>query len=364
MRKHWIDNLRWITVLLVLLYHVFYFYNNKGVVGGIGGFGNGPQYQDIVMYILYPWFMPLLFILAGISARYALARHTGKDWFKARTRKLLVPSTIGLLFFGVFIGWFNSMSSPAGDALKDLPVPVRYIIWTISGTGPMWFIQDLWLLSLLLLIVRRFDSGNKFYEVCGKMNVMTMIFIGAFFWIGHQTLIDNPSPTGIGGLLNLYKPIFYAIPFLMGYFIFAHERVQEMLGRIWIPTMICAVISGAILVITTFGQNNTSPQYLGSPLNNIYSWLMCLAMMGWFKARFDRTGGFASYMTGASYGIYIVHYLIIVSLGTILKNQELIAPVWIYLLLSIAVFTISPLLYEIIRRIPFLRWCVLGEKKQ
>ena len=43
MRKHWIDNLRWVTVLLVLLYHVIYFYNNKGVFGGIGGFSDGPQ---------------------------------------------------------------------------------------------------------------------------------------------------------------------------------------------------------------------------------------------------------------------------------------------------------------------------------
>ena len=68
MRKHWIDNLRWVTVLLVLLYHVFYFYNNKGVFGGIGGFGEWPQckqYQDVIMYILYPFFMPLLFLLAG-----------------------------------------------------------------------------------------------------------------------------------------------------------------------------------------------------------------------------------------------------------------------------------------------------------
>ena len=77
MRKHWIDNLRWVTVLLVLFYHVIYFYNNKGVFGGIGGFGaypDSPQYQDVVMYILYPWFMPLLFLLAGISAQYALEK--------------------------------------------------------------------------------------------------------------------------------------------------------------------------------------------------------------------------------------------------------------------------------------------------
>jgi|GEM_PF-4225954 len=29
---------------------------------------------------------------------------------------------------------------------------------------------------------------------------------------------------------------------------------------------------------------------------------------------------------------------------------------------GVAVFTLSPLLYEIIRRIPIVRWCVLGEK--
>lgn len=45
MRRHWLDNLRWVTVVLVLIYHVFYFYNNKGVFGGIGGFVDDPMGQ-------------------------------------------------------------------------------------------------------------------------------------------------------------------------------------------------------------------------------------------------------------------------------------------------------------------------------
>ena len=121
MRKHWIDNLRWVTVLLVLFYHVIYFYNNKGVFGGIGGFGDGPQYQDVVMYILYPWFMPLLFLLAGISARYALDKYDGKTWFKARTRKLLVPATIGLFVFHWMVGYFNTVVAAREGVFDGIP---------------------------------------------------------------------------------------------------------------------------------------------------------------------------------------------------------------------------------------------------
>ena len=101
-RKHWIDNLRWVTVLLVLLYHVIYFYNNKGVFGGIGGFGEYPeypQYQDVVMYILYPWFMPLLFILAGISAGLVQGPHAETAGAGDR-RPACIPLDGGVLQYG------------------------------------------------------------------------------------------------------------------------------------------------------------------------------------------------------------------------------------------------------------------------
>ena len=126
--------------------------------------------------------------------------------------------------------------------------------------------------------------------------------------------------------------------------------------------MACAVIAGGILVGTTFGQDNTSPKYLCSPLNCLYGWLMCLALMGWFKAKFDCTGKFAGYMTKSSFGIYIVHYLVIASLGYMMKTYTQLPPVAMYLILTVAVFTLSPLLYEILHRIPVIRWCLFGEK--
>ena len=365
MRKHWIDNLRWVTVLLVLFYHVIYFYNNKGVFGGIGGFGPypaHPQYQDVVMYLLYPWFMPLLFLLAGVSARYALEKYGSKAWFKARTRKLLVPSTIGLLVFHWMVGYFNTRVA-GSDVLSSVQQPVKFFIWAISGTGPLWFIQDLWLFSLLLLLVRRLDAKDRFFEACGRLGTAGIILLGVVYWVAGQMLIYHPRPETMDGLFNLYKPLFYLVLFLMGYFVFSHEGVQEKLGKVWIPLLGLAVVAEILLVVTTFGQDNTSPQYLRTPLNCLCGWLTCLAMMAWFKAKFDGTGAFASYVAKAGFGLYIVHYLVIASLGYMMKVYTRLSPAAMYLILGVAVFTLSPLLYEVLRRIPVIRWCVLGEKK-
>ena len=158
-----------------------------------------------------------------------------------------------------------------------------------------------------------------------------------------------------------YKPLFYLIVFLMGYFIFARDEVQEQLGKYWIPLLACAAVAGGVLIGTTFGQDNTSPQYLGSPLNCLYGWLACLALMAWFKAKFDGTSAFAGYMTRSSFGLYIVHYLVIASLGYMMKVYTNLPPLAMYVILTVAVFVISPLLYEGIKRIPIIKWCVLGE---
>ena len=400
-RKHWIDNLRWVTVLLVLLYHVIYFYNNKGVFGGVGGFGDGPQYQDVLMYILYPWFMPLLFLLAGIGSRYALERKNAKEWFKARTLKLLVPATIGLFVFQWMTGYFNTHVAVVSateveptptttDVMAAVPQPVKYFLWCVSGIGPLWFIQDLWLFSLLLLLIRKITCCATSGKSCkssacastaernhlqdqqdlyrGAVRsywiVGALVLLGVLFWLGQQTLIFNPRPESADGLWNLYKPVLYFITFLLGYFVFSKEEVQDALGKAWIPLMTAALISGTVLTVTTFGQNNTIPQYMSTPLNCLYGWLMCLAMMAWFKAKFDKTNAFAAYMTRSSFGLYIVHYLVIASLGYMMKVYTQLPPVAMYLILTVAVFTLSPLLYELIRRIPFIRWGVLGIVKK
>jgi len=377
-RKHWIDNLRWVTVLLVLFYHVFYFYNNKGVFGGVGGFGEYPeykQYQDIVMYILYPWFMMLLFMVAGISSRYALDKQTSKQFVKSRTLKLLVPATIGLFVFQWMTGYFNTQVAALAqgtDLFAGIPdeVPngikniIKYFAYSLSGIGPLWFIQDLWVFSLLIVLIKKLDKNDRFWRWCGKANLPVIILLGVLVWLASQALIMNPRDDSPDGLYNLYKPLTYFVPFLMGYFVFSHDKVQDCVEKMHLPMLICAVVACVALCWTGWGKNNTDPQFLSGWLNCLYAWLMILAMLGCFKAWFNKTNRFTTYMTKSSFGVYVLHYLVIGSLGYMMKMYTSLAPWMQYVILFVAVMTIPFALYEIIKRIPFIRWCVLGIKKK
>ena len=89
-RLDYLDNIRWITVLIVIVYHLFYSFNCSGVINNIGI--RGIPYFDAFLSFVYPWFMCLLFVVSGVSARYALTKRSSKEFIKDRAKRILLPS--------------------------------------------------------------------------------------------------------------------------------------------------------------------------------------------------------------------------------------------------------------------------------
>ena len=362
-RYYFIDNLRWVTVVLVLIYHVFYNYNAQGVFGGIGGFCEH-QWWDIVCTMLYPWFMTLMFILAGASSRYALKSRTVKEFRQERTRKLLVPSTLGLLLFGGILGALNITAGGGWDAMPaDMPFVAKYLIAVVSGTGPLWFIQDLYIFSLLLLVVRKVLNADRVEAWLNRLSVMgiNLILFVFLLLLGAlaQTQIDEVGT--FDGLLNLYRPIYYFGIFLVGYYIFSSERIHAHLANSYAILGVLAILSCIFFCVRYYGEDYTSPVVLQGFACNIYCWSMVLALFGLFKRRYDCTTPFSQYMTRSSFGLYIVHMSVCTGSCLLLKSAAL--PLWlIYTLALIATFAGSVVLWEVLRRIPFVRWCLFGIK--
>ena len=361
-RYYFLDNLRWVTVLLVLFYHVFYNYNSLGVFGAVGGFAEG-QWQDIFCLLLNPWFMTLMFVVAGASSRYALGRRTPLEFRKERTRKLLVPSTLGLLVFGWVLGLLNSTSANATPLPEGTPALIKYIVAVLSGTGPLWFIQDLFIFSLLLLVVRRVIDAERVDRWLTKLSskgvaLLMVAFLGLLL-MASQSQIDNPSAAQ--GLLNLYRPIYYFVAFLCGYYLFSSERVHTFLAERAVPLVVAAVVGAVGFCTEFYGKDYTSPEAVQGIWCNLFCWATTLAMMGGFKRWADRTSPFADYMTRSSFGLYVTHMTACTAACLWLKTTSL--PVWAdYALALVATYVGAVVLWEVLSHIPFVRYCVFGIK--
>lgn len=355
MRRKYVDNIRWITVWLVVLYHVIYMYNGVATAGVIGPF-HKVQYQDALQYILYPWFMVILFIISGMSSRYYLENHTVKEFIANRTRKLLVPSTIGLFVFHWTLGYFNMAISNAFASMPNtIPNVIMYLIMSVSGTGVLWYIQLLWIFSIGLALIRRFETG-KLFSFCKKANVPVLIVLGILVW-GAAQVLNTP-------IILVYRFGIYGVTFLLGYFVFANGAVIEKLSKSWHILAMAAVIMGIGYVNYYFGQNYAVEPVVNSPFSVAYAWMAILAIFAVAKKWGDYSTPLSDWMAKKSFGLYVFHYLPLAAAAYYMKNYTNLQALPSYLLAGVAAFAGGLVLYEIISRIPFLRWCVLGIKKE
>lgn len=355
MRKHDVDNIRWITVLLVVLYHVIYMYNGIVTSGVVGPFRE-VQYQDAFLYVLYPWFMVILFIISGMSSRFYFEKHTIREFVAARTRKLLVPSTIGLFVFQWIQGYFNMVISGFFDHMEPgMPKIVLYLIMAVSGTGVLWYIQMLWVFSLVLALIRRFETG-RLYRFCERANPLILAALGVPVWAFAQ-ILNTP-------VVVVYRFGIYGFCFLLGYFVFAHEAVIERLSRYWYVFAAAAAALGVGYVSYYFGENYAEAPVVNSPFSIAYGWMAVLAVFAGMKRWGSQTNAFADWMRKKSFGLYVFHYLPLAAAAYYMKRYTNLSALPSYLISGAAAFAGGLLLYEVIASIPLLRWCVLGVGKE
>ncbi len=362
MRKSYLDNIRWAVVVLVVIYHVIYMYNGEGIVGVVGKITDLPvQYYDVYMYMVYPWFMSVLFIVAGASSRYWFDSRSSqvadpgsdRDFIKSRTTKLLVPCTVGLLVFGFLQGFVNVAIGGGFDNMDGVPVIIKALIVLVSGTGVLWFIQVLWLFSMLLVLVRKMDK-DRLWNIGAKVNMPMLILMVLPVWAAAQVL-NTP-------IICVYRFGLYSLMFFLGYFVFSHDEVIELLKK-WFPMFLAiGVLLGGAFCWKYFGENYADAPVNRTPLFTGFCWFACLAVIGGMAKYGDVSNRFTQWMSKRSFGLYVFHYLCISSFALFVGKTGVL-PAWaVYLLSFILGFAGGYALNAIVSRIPFLRWAVLGIK--
>lgn len=354
-RLNYLDNIRWITVVLVVIYHIIYLFNNSGVISNISV--KGIPIMDSFLIFVYPWFICLLFVIAGISSKYSLQKRTNKEFIKDRVKRILLPSILGIFIYG----WVSSLITSCYVDMFDengamIPGVIKYFIYCLMGIGPLWFCHVLFIGSVLIALIRKIDKKDILGRLSKKVNLPILLALVFIVW-GSSFILNTP-------FITVYRFGIYLLMMLLGYYVFSNQELIKKIEKICIPLSIISILLGIIYVITYYGVNYTDNSVLDDLFTNVYLWITIISILGLGSKWLNFKNKFTEYMSKNNFNIYILHYVVVVLLGYVTVTFLHLPFIINYIIILLGTIILLPGLIEIIKRIPIIRFMILGISKE
>jgi surface polysaccharide O-acyltransferase-like enzyme len=346
MRKYFIDNLRWTSVLLVIPYHVFLCYNTFGYEYYV--YATPVQAFSIFDLLCVPWFMPLLFFVSGISTTYALQKRTNRQYLVERLEKLLIPFFSGVILLTPLMAYYarKYYDGYAGGVWDNYILFFRHWSTGSKGVSPyevgqMWFLLALFIISLGALPILKLAR-----ERCERLGlerwplwVIALLFVP----LGWAWDLTPSRPQSLAGCFAL---------FLLGGLFFHTDALQEKLARhAW-----RLLLPFAALLLAGVGLGGRLGSGWWSPyLHALVMWTGIMALTGLGKRHFDFANPVTRYLSASSFALYIFHqsWLVMIAYYAIaaIASPWLQAPTILVLCLACSLAA-----YEACRRLALTRF--------
>lgn len=352
-RKHYIDNLRWIILLILIPYHTAMAWNVWGEPNYI--FFEGNKLISSIIVFFSPYFMPLLFVLAGVSTKYALLRRTNKEYLVERIKRLLVPCLFGTIVLMPVMSYIAHKFNYSYDGGFFEHYGVFFTKFTdLTGADGGFSLGQLWFL-LYLLVISVVAIG--ILGLCKKDTSKERK--GIPLWV--VCLLGLPLPC-LSELLSIggKSLVEFTYIFMLGYYVFADEKtISRVEKNCWL--LFCVGLITTILNVYLFIWSVEEFALLNTITKYVSEWIMVIALIGLAKRYLNFSGKVSGYMNKRSFLVYIYHFIWVVlfqyMLHGVAQGHTFVLFVGTVLLAYVATFICC----EISIRIPFL--CALTGTK-
>lgn len=312
MRKYYIDNLRWLTLLILIPYHTAMAWNVWDEPNYI--FFEGNRIISSIVVFFSPYFMPLLFVLAGISTKYALKKRTAKEYLAERVNKLFIPLLFGTIVHMPILSYIGDKFNCSYSDGFLAHYAVFFTKYTdLTGADGGFSFGQFWFL-LYLLIISLVSVGIF------KIIKIIPVKMEKSFPFPVVLLLGLPLPLlneclSIGGK-SLME---YLYLFLIGYFVFTDEKITDTTQK-YCSILLCAGFAAAFLNIYLFIWTDKEYVVLNTFAKFMAEWLMIIALIGFSKKCLNFSGKISHYMKTRSFLFYIYHFLWVVLFQYFLYN--------------------------------------------
>ncbi|MFC1936028.1 acyltransferase family protein [Chloroflexota bacterium] len=333
-RLHWMDNLRTIIILLVVLYHVGGVYEAAGMWASfwIVDDPDTITWVGIVGIMFDIIVMPTIFFISGYLAPASLKNKTGGEFIKGKIKRLIVPWVIAV--FTVIPLYKIIFLYSRGLPQEHWSTYFHLSQGNISSQNWLWFLPVLFTFNILYLLISK--ANIRLPKISLKWAVLGTVLIGivSSYFIGgvlgfrswtHSPLIDFENE----------RVLAYFMSFLLGALCFRKNVFAELPKS---KTLYTVANSVAWLPVTGHIFARLWPFFYPNPAEfpitplyrllwhlSFYLSALCMAyvLIESFWRYLNKTGKIWGELNRNSYGVYIIHVIIIGIFGTLLLNTNL-----------------------------------------
>jgi peptidoglycan/LPS O-acetylase OafA/YrhL len=350
------DNLRTIIILLVVLYHAggvySFLFSSFWIVAD-------PATSDLVAVLLTIFdvtVMPTIFLISGYLIPMSLKNQSGWAFLKSRFVRLIVPWMIAVLTLVPLYKVIFLYSR--GLPQEHWTTYFHFSNGWISQSW-LWFLPVLFLFNILYLLLAK--ANIRIPNISLKAAILGTVLIGLVYGVGMRSMTGYRTWTKTPLLdFENERLLVYFMMFLLGSLCFRqkvfdgkpqNKTLYIIISSIaWIPILVHQ-FARMIPFITPQGV-------LFSPFVDTLIWwltfylsLLCMVyvLIESFRWYVDRTGAIWNELNRNSYGVYIIHVIVIGVIALLLLNSTM-PSLLKYLTLSVSTYAASNLIVSLYRR--------------
>lgn len=358
-RIYYIDSGRALASILGIFYHSALVFSVPWIVSI-----SETQYSQLIFIcqsFLSIFRMPLFLFVAGYFSLHALRKYDIRGFLRHRTLRILLPFVVSLIVLIPSQTYFKLLFR-YGTEWKN-----HYWIYMNPLNAEfdmehLWFLYYLAIYALLVgglkWLLEYYQTPvifTKFISFMHQRISTTLIFWGAFNVAISLIVTPLQSRLGINSIWCPLSGLAYNLPmFLFGCYCFLNKEDMNKL----IHPLPHRIIGTAILIAILYPLRI----YLGSiefahswttflVIDVILRWILTLGVLSLLKLFLNSGNATLSYLSGASYPVYLFHQPIIVAIAYIYVAMSISLPVVFgYMVVCITSLLLTYFFYEIIIR--------------
>lgn len=361
-RLLYIDNLRLMVIVFVVMHHLAVTYSGFGSWYYIAN--TQLDTLSTIWFLFYlafqqAYFLGLLFLIAGYFVAGSFDRRGFGSFVGERFRRLIIPTLIYMVVVTPFIEYIELGNPWIGFSFFGF----------LSGTGVMWFVAALFFFSLIYALLRLMDrnpapdSNRKRLEPSFARVVLLILIISVSAFLIR---IVQPIGTSVLNFQFCYFASYIAL-FSMGIVSYRNDlfaRISYRTGKRWlISGIVLGFVAWLALIVAITESGNTTALLGGltwqsagySVWESFVAVAMSIGLITVFRERLNRQSRLIKVLSENAFAVYMFHPPIIVAV-TLLFIPVVLYPVVKWLLLCVVCVPICfAATYFVFRKIPVLR---------